>query len=373
MRQAEERVPAVPSLRTLERRLKVLREAGVLQAHQRMGRQNKFGVEQRSWWSTNEYRVNFHRIIRDGACRPFDFFDAQSSGDQAQAVVDEPAGQPTAELTARTSRSTITWTEERDVGSHSAAPKSTDKAWSLAGAAKLEDWRSRHHPKSEPVQLGLICGLLQRLLADGWSRADVVEATAYWQRRRLGNRGLQSVGAVYVSEIEDWLGRLVTSPATREQFDQVLSTAHSPNLEECCLLLEYMEHWDDVIPIQTRARALSIVAANTEFEEIRDTARSIIEAWAWSRDDYQIVPWRTWLVLMRSLSSHVRYLGDGKMWDAAMAYGPPSDLGDVPAHALGQHFATWLDEWVTRESLTSNTPAATSRRAGTGARGISAG
>ncbi len=288
-------------------------------------------------------------------------------------MADEPAGQPTAELTARTSQSTITWTEERDVGTRSAAPGSTDRAWSLTGAARLEGWRSRHHPKSEPVQLPLVFGLLLRLLADGWSRADVVEATGFWQQRRLGNRGLQNVGALYVSEIEDWLGRLMASPTTREQFDQVLTAAHSPSLEECCLLLEYLEHWENAITEEARSRALALVTANTEFEEVRDMAHSIVSTWHWSRDGHETAPWASVLVLMRTLSRHVRYLGPSRVWDAASDYRTPGDSDEVPGYALGQHFTTWLDERLARESPTNETPAATARRAVTRARGISAG
>ncbi len=142
------------------------------------------------------------------------------------------------------------------------------------------------------------------------------------------------MGALYVSEIEDWLGRLMASPTTREQFDQVLTAAHSPSLEECCLLLEYLEHWENAITDEARSRALALVTANTEFEEVRDMAHSIVSTWHWSRDGHETVPWASVLVLMRTLSRHVRYLGPSRVWDAASDYRTPGDSDEVRATPL---------------------------------------
>lgn len=244
-----------PSERTVRSWLKPLKDAGILAVVQIKGtKRNKHGHRQTSWWSSNQYVMDFDKALVNGEVIDHDFLaplDAPTnSADETAREIAAITGisngslelvqlkndvQVRADATDRGAHTSQGSTEAEGVGSD----------FAYEGAVFVGRRISSDFPGSPPTNIGVIAREFRAAL-EVYSEEDLVAAVTHWfeGRRNSHGKGMLNPAGRFMSELFYFLDLAAASPEMRyPDFREILDRGTFLSDDEYLAFSEFSQYW----------------------------------------------------------------------------------------------------------------------------------
>ena len=277
-----------PSERTVRSWLAPLKGTGIVTVVQNKGKRNRHGHRQASWWSSNQYVMDFTKALVNGKVIDHDFLAPLEAPTNS---ADEAAVEAAA-ITGSSNRSLELVQLKNDVevradatdrgtctsqGSTEAEGVGSDFAYQ--GAVVVSSRISSDFPGSPPTNIGVIAREF-RVALEIYSEKDLVAAVTHWfeGRRNSHGKGMLNPAGRFMSELFYYLDLAAASPEMRyHDFCEILDRGTFLSEDEYQAFSEFEQYWQGEYALcgweEDKALKMILAYHNRKQEKLKRQAR----------------------------------------------------------------------------------------------------
>jgi hypothetical protein len=243
-----------PSERTVRSWLKPFKDAGIVTVVQNKGKRNRHGHRQASWWSSNQYVMDFTKALVDGKIIDHDFLAPLGAPNNSA----DEAAVKSAAITSSSNQSVQQVKKKNDVKAHADAmgrsydtshdstqAEGTGIDFAYQRAAETGRRICTDFPGSPPANIGVLAREFRQAL-ETYSEPDLVAALTHWfeGRRNSHGKGMLNPAGRLMSELGYFLDLAAESPDMRySDFRKILDRGTFLSHAEAQAFDEFEQYW----------------------------------------------------------------------------------------------------------------------------------